>query len=85
MSESGSQWDGIMNVVVDSGKYLDKNAFRFMDEISTVDFINQSPDLGYVHCSCSHNLHIFQTLLTKFSFNMFHISLEIACDNGFPD
>lgn len=41
----GSQWDIIMNVVVDSEKYFNKNEFRFTDEISTIDFINKSPEL----------------------------------------
>lgn len=41
----GSQWDIMMNVIVDSGKYLNKNAFQFTDEISTFDYMNTNPEL----------------------------------------
>lgn len=41
----GSQWDIMMNVLIDSGKYLDKKAYRFTGEISTIDFLNQNPGL----------------------------------------
>ncbi|XP_031622222.1 SET and MYND domain-containing protein 4-like [Contarinia nasturtii] len=45
---NGSQWDIMMNVLIDSGKYLDKNAYAFSDEMGTVDFLNQNPDVSKI-------------------------------------
>lgn len=41
----GSQWDAMMNILIDGGQYVDKSAFRFSDEISAVDLMNQTPEM----------------------------------------
>lgn len=41
----GSQWDMIMNVLVDSGKYIDTKKFHFVDELTAVDFLQSTPSL----------------------------------------
>lgn len=41
----GSQWDIMMNVLIDSGKYLNKDAYQFSSEISTIDYLNDTAEL----------------------------------------
>lgn len=41
----GSQWDIMMNVLIDSGKYVDKQSYRFSGELETIDFLNQNSAL----------------------------------------
>lgn len=42
----GSQWDIIMNVIIDSGKFLNKSDYTYSDEFSTIDFLNRKDDIS---------------------------------------
>lgn len=41
----GSQWDIIMNVLINSDKYMDKNSYAFSSEMASFDFFNKNPDV----------------------------------------
>lgn len=41
----GSQWDIMMNIIVDSGKFFNKSVYTYSDEFSTIDFLNSKDDI----------------------------------------
>lgn len=42
----GSQWDIMMNVIVDSGKFLNKSDYRFSGECSTIEYLNKTEEIS---------------------------------------
>lgn len=47
-SENGSQWDIMMDIIIDSGKYLvDKQAYEYRSESQTIDFLNRTAELRW--------------------------------------
>lgn len=41
----GSQWDVIMNIIIDSGNFFNKKDYTYSDEFSTIDFLNRKDDI----------------------------------------
>lgn len=41
----GSQWDILMNAIIDSGKFLNKKDFSFSGEFQSIDFLNRKEDI----------------------------------------
>lgn len=44
-AEIGSQWDIIMDIIIDSGGYLNKRNFEFRGECSTIEFLYKIVEL----------------------------------------
>lgn len=41
----GSQWDVMMNIIIDSGKFLNKSDYTYSNEFSTIDLLNHKDDI----------------------------------------
>lgn len=41
----GSQWDVMMSIIIDSGKFFNKSDYSYSDEFSTIDFLNRKDDI----------------------------------------
>lgn len=41
----GSQWDVMMNIIIDSEKFLNKSDYSYSTEFSTIDFLNRKDDI----------------------------------------
>lgn len=81
----GSQWDIIMNVIIDSGKFLNKSDYTYSDEFSTIDFLNRKDDIWYgfiFHCF----LRLF-VLKQSNKFQNFFVFNQLAYDynNGYQN
>lgn len=40
---SGSQWDIMMTLLLEGKQYMNVDAYQYRSELSTVEFLNQSP------------------------------------------
>lgn len=68
--ENGSQWDFMMDIIIERGRFLNQNAYTFRSECSTIDFLNRATVLRLV------NVFFLCFLMNNFLmtfFNQFHL------------